>query len=63
MNYFKDILQTPDFNRSIWLVKKDQKGKNDWWILNDKTMTKEDFLRLCDKKKFFAWSYVAWGCK
>ena len=63
MNDFKDIMKIPDFKRKIWLVKKDRNEKNDWWVLDDKGMTKERFLRLCDKHKFFAWSYVAWGCK
>lgn len=61
MNDFHDIEQVPDFSRTVWLVKKDSNGKNDWWTLNNKNFPKEQWFELCERNKFFAWSYTPWG--
>jgi len=65
MNRMNDTAIIPDFNREIWLVKKDKKCYNDWFVLEPnayKGLFPECwFKELCDKNKFFAWSYYPWG--
>lgn len=58
----------PDFDRTVWLVKKDRNGKNDWWTVDLSKAEKGLFLEqwfkdFCDKNKFFAWSYRPYGVK
>ena len=66
MNDFHDTAQMPDFDRTVWLVKKDIKGKNDWWTVDlskaDKGMFPGEWFKdLCERCKFFAWSYYPYG--
>lgn len=65
MNRMNDTAVMPDFNRTVYLVKKDRKGKNDWYELKrnacDSLLPEKWFKDLCDKNKFFAWSYYPYG--
>jgi len=65
MNRMIDTAVMPDFSRKIYLVKKDRKGHNDWYELKPNACDELDicawFKSLCDKNKFFAWSYYPYG--
>lgn len=66
MNEFHDTSELPEPNRMVWLVKKDNHGHNDWWTIilseEDKGMPPEQWFKdLCDRNKFFAWSYYPYG--
>jgi hypothetical protein len=68
MNDFHDTTEMPDFDRTVWLVKKDRNGKNDWWTVDlskaeNGLFLEQWFKDLCDKEKFFAWSYRPYGVK
>lgn len=60
-----DTAIMPDLSRRIFLVKKDRKGYNDWYELssdvNKGLFPDKWFKNLCDKHKFFAWSYYPYG--
>lgn len=65
MNRMNDTAILPDLARTVYLVKKDKNGHNDWWILPadscDSFLPEEWFKALCDKHSFFAWSYYPYG--
>lgn len=65
MNRMRDTAILPDLNRIVYLVKKDRKGYNDWYELKpnacDSMFPENWFKQLCDKNKFFAWSYYPYG--
>lgn len=49
----------PDFNKTIYLFKKDKNGYNDMWELKG-NLTEQEWKDMCDKHGFFSWSYKAW---
>lgn len=65
MNRMIDTAILPDLSRKVWLVRKDRAGRNDWWELEpnscDSMLPEQWFKRICDKNRFFAWSYYPYG--
>lgn len=65
MNRMNDTAIIPDFSRRIYLIRKDRKGYNDWYELSPNVskslFTDKWFKNLCDKNKFFVWSYYPYG--
>ena len=55
-----DTAKLPDFNRKIYLFKKDKKGFNDMFEYTGKALTEKEWKIMIDKNKFFTWSYKAW---